>query len=143
EGSAYVEEVFASFGGSGEGAVLLNDWEHMTPLWYTRFVERRWPDPADVRPEFVSTDRPWLESVFATLPGGPVYLNGYRREVVDAGFRLRPVGSFYSVLEPTSEEAFEIPPGLTPVEAEAGELKVVAYELPEAAEAGEFVPFTL
>jgi hypothetical protein len=36
--------------GSGEGAVLLNDWEHMTPLWYTRFVEGRWPDPADVRP---------------------------------------------------------------------------------------------
>ncbi len=143
EGSAYVEAVFDTFAGSGEGAVLLNDWEHMTPLWYTRFVEGRWPDPADVRPEFVSTDRPWLESVYATLPGGPVYLNGYRREVVDAGFRLRPVGSFYKVLEPASEEAFEVPPELTPVEAEAGELEVVGYELPETAEAGEYIPFTL
>ena len=143
EGSAYVEAIFDTFAGSGEGAVLLNDWEHMTPLWYTRFVEGRWPDPADVRPEFVSTDRPWLESVYATLPGGPVYLNGYRREVVDAGFRLRPVGSFYKVLEPASEEAFEVPPELTPVEAEAGELEVVGYELPETAEAGEYIPFTL
>lgn len=143
EGSAYVEAVFETFDGSGEGAVLLNDWEHMTPLWYTRFVEGRWPDPDDVRPEFVSTDRPWLESVFATLPGGPVYLNSYRREIVDAGFRLRPAGSFYEVLEPTSAAAFELPPELTPVQAEAGELQVAGYRLPAEAEAGEFVPFTL
>ncbi|MDT8306300.1 MAG: DUF2723 domain-containing protein, partial [Anaerolineae bacterium] len=92
EGDAYVEAVFDRFAGSGEGAVLLNDWEHMTPLWYARFVEGRWPDERDVRPEFVSTERPWLESVFAYLPGGPVYLNSYRREIVDAGFRLRPRG---------------------------------------------------
>lgn len=143
EGSAYVDAVFDTFDGSGEGAVLLNDWEHMTPLWYTRFVEGRWPDPADVRPEFVSTDRPWLESVYANLPGGPVYLNGYRREIVDAGFRLRPYGSFYQVLEPTGEKVFEAPPELTPVAAEAGELEVAGYRLPGEAEAGDFVPFTL
>jgi hypothetical protein len=143
EGSAYVEAVFETFAGSGAGAVLLNDWEHMTPLWYARFVERRWPDPADVRPEFVSTDRPWLESVFATLPGGPVYLNSYRRELVDAGFRLRPRGLFYQVLEPTSDEAFMMPPELKLVQAAAGELQVVGYDLPAEARAGDFVPLTL
>jgi len=29
----YVAAVFERFEGSSEGAVLLNDWEHMTPLW--------------------------------------------------------------------------------------------------------------
>jgi hypothetical protein len=70
----------------------------MTPLWYAQFVEGRFPDPADVIPSLVSTDRPWLERIFEHLPGGPVYLNGYRREVVDAGFRLRPEGVFYQVV---------------------------------------------
>ncbi len=85
---------------TGEAAVLLNDWEHMTPLWYGQFVEDRWPDEADVRPILVSTAQPWLESVFAYLPGGPVYLSNYRREIVDAGFRLRPDGDLYQVVEP-------------------------------------------
>jgi hypothetical protein len=143
EGDAYVEAVFDTFSGSGEGAVLLNDWEHITPLWYTRFVAGRWPDPADVRPELVSTDRPWLESVFAYLPGGPVYLNSYRREIVDAGFRLRPRGAFYQVIEPDSDENFTIPPELVPVRATAGEIEVSGYLLPEQATAGEFVPLTL
>jgi hypothetical protein len=143
EGDAYVAAVFDTFAGSGEGAVLLNDWEHMTPLWYTRFVEGRWPDPADVRPEFVSTDRPWLVSVFDYLPGGPVYLNSYRREIVDAGFRLRPHGPFYQVLEPGSAETYTVPPGLTPVAATAGEVEIAGYHLPQQATAGDFVPLTL
>ncbi len=143
EGDAYVAAVFDTFRGRGEGAVLLNDWEHMTPLWYTRFVAGRWPDPADVRPEFVSTDRPWLESVYAFLPGGPVYLNSYRREIVDAGFRLRPAGPFYQVLEPASAASQSLPPELTPAAAAFGELEIAGYLLPGEASAGEFVPFTL
>src|SRR5690606_35884871 len=115
EGRAYVQAVFDFFEDQGEGAVLLNDWERMTPLWYTQLVEERWPDPADVRPEFVSTQRPWLESVFDTLPGGPVYLNGYRPEIVAAGFRLRPRGPFYQVIEPGDSS---VPPELTPLEVE-------------------------
>jgi len=31
--SGYVTGVFDRFTGAGEGATLLNDWEHMTPLW--------------------------------------------------------------------------------------------------------------
>ena len=100
EGNAYVDAVFSQFAGQGAGAVLLNDWEHMTPLWYTQLVEGRWPDAQDVRPEYVSTARTWLDNVFDFLPGGPVYLSNYRREIVDAGFRLRPYGPFYQVVEP-------------------------------------------
>jgi hypothetical protein len=141
EGRAHVEAVFEAFAGQGAGAVLLHDWEHMTPMWYARFVEDRWPDPGDVRPEFVSTQRPWLESVFATLPGGPVYLSGYRSEVVDGGFRLRPRGAFYQVVEPGNET---VPRELAPLSATAGEVQIVGMHLPQTdVTAGDYVPLTL
>ncbi|MFQ5399179.1 MAG: protein O-mannosyl-transferase family [Anaerolineae bacterium] len=141
EGRAYVEAVFSWFEGKGEGAVLLNDWERMTPLWYARYVEGHWPDAADVRPEFVSSARTWLENVFDFLPGGPVYLSNYRRDVVDAGFRLRPSGPFYQVAEPGD---VSIPADLTRTSAAGGEVELVGYLLPETAvRAGDYVPLTL
>ncbi|MFO7682576.1 MAG: DUF2723 domain-containing protein, partial [Chloroflexota bacterium] len=120
----YVDAVFERFEGSGEGAVLLNDWEHMTPLWYSQYVDKRWPDAADVTPKLVSTgvQNPWLENVIENLPGGPVYLSNYRREIVDFGFRLRPVGPFYQVIDIGSDLQFALPPELTPVEAVGEEI---------------------
>jgi hypothetical protein len=142
EGQAYIEEVFERFAGSSEGAVLLNDWEHMTPLWYSQFVEKRWPDETDVRPRLVSTDRPWVESVYDFLPGGPVYLSGYRPEIVDAGFRLRPSGLFYQVVEPGDNS---IPADLKQATSmRAGEVEIVAYGLPQrSVSAGDLVSLTL
>jgi hypothetical protein len=141
EGYTYVEAVFSDFEGQNEGAVLLNDWEHMTPLWYTQFVEQRWPDPADVRPQYVSTARSWLENVFDFFPGGPVYLSNYRKEVVNAGFRLRPFGPFYRVVEPGD---ITIPPELHLAAASGEEIEIAGYLLPESAvTAGDFVPLTL
>ncbi len=142
EGDDYVAQVFDWFEGTGQEAVLLNDWEHMTPLWYTQFVEERWPDSTDVTPRLVSTDRPWLQSVFDFLGGGPVYLSGYRPEIVAAGFRLRPRGPFYQVVE----EDHSIPPELTILDSpvSSGALEIVAYDLPQiTAEAGSYVPLTL
>ena len=137
----YANAVFDRFAGTAEGATLLNDWEHMTPLWYAQFVEERWPDEADVRPVLVSTARPWLESVFDTLPGGPVYLSNYRREIVDAGFRLRPDGPLYRVVEPGEAT---VPDGLTPLDGAGDAAKLLAYDLPRrAVTAGDFVPLTL
>lgn len=141
EGSAYVAEIFTHFSGQDQGAVLLNDWEHMTPLWYTQFVEKRWPDPNDVRPEYVSTARTWLENVFDFLPGGPVYLSNYRREIVDAGFRLRPSGSFYRVVEPGDQT---LPDELIPIDSSSAEIEYVGYLLPvTSVTAGDYVPLTL
>ncbi|MEM7111633.1 MAG: DUF2723 domain-containing protein [Chloroflexota bacterium] len=141
EGDDYVTAVFTQFANQNEGAVLLNDWEHMTPLWYTQQVEQRWPDTADVRPEFVSASRPWLPSVFDFLPGGSVYLSNFRREIVDAGFRLRPAGAFYQVVEPGESS---IPDGLIPVSASGGELEVVGYLLGKSeVTAGDYIPLTL
>jgi hypothetical protein len=141
EGSAYVEAVFSNFAGQNEGAVLLNDWEHMTPLWYTQFVEKRWPDPADVRPEYVSTARTWLDNVFDFLPGGPVYLSNYRREIVDAGFRLRPFGPFYRVVEPGDNN---LPQELNPYAASWQDIEIAGYLLPETeVTAGDYITFIL
>jgi hypothetical protein len=141
-GDAYVDAVFDWFEGSGEGAVLLNDWEHMTPLWYSQFVTRRWPDPTDVTPRLVATDRPWVESVYDFLPGGPVYLSGYRPEIVRAGFRLRPRGPFYQVVEPGETS---VPDALAPLAPIAvGELDVLGFAIPEMpVKAGDLISVTL
>lgn len=139
--ASYVDNVFSRFADSGEQAVLLNDWEHMTPLWYAQHVDGRWPDPADVTPVLVSTAQPWLESVFAYLPGGPVYLSNYRREIVAAGFRLRPDGPVYRVVEPGDTT---IPETMIPLETAGTGVEVVAYELPRRnVAAGDFVPLAL
>ena len=141
EGSYYVEELFSHFAGQNQGAVLLNDWEHMTPLWYTQFVEKRWPDPADIRPEYVSTARTWLDNVFDFLPGGPVYLSNYRHEIVDAGFRLRPSGPFFQVVEPGDKN---LPADLIPTDAGWQDLQFAGFSLPETTvSAGQYVPLTL
>lgn len=141
EAADYVNAVFERFENTGEGATLLNDWEHITPLWYARYVEHRWPAESDVRPVLVSTAQPWLESVFSTLPGGPVYLSNYRREIVDAGFRLRPDGVFYQVVEPGDES---VPPELTSLSGgDDREVELLAYDMPAAADAGDFVPLVL
>jgi hypothetical protein len=144
EGDVYVTAVFTHFQNQNDGAVLLNDWEHMTPLWYTRFVEGKWPDAANVRPEFVSAAVPWVESVFNYLPGGPVYLSNYRRELTEVGeegFRLRPSGPFYQVVEPGDTT---VPAELTAVSAQGGDIEIIGYLLPQTEViAGDYVPLIL
>jgi hypothetical protein len=89
----------------------------------------------------VSTARTWLDNVFDFLPGGPVYLSNYRREIVDAGFRLRPFGPFYRVVEPGDQS---LPPTMTPLNGGANAVEIVGYELPRrAAGTGEYVSLSL
>lgn len=141
----YADAVFATFNGRGQGAVLLNDWEHMTPLWYAQFVEGRWPAESDVRPELVATggENPWLEAIFKFLPGGPVYLSNFRpNAIAGTEFRLRPFADFHQVVEPGDET---VPPELTAVETDPDQaVQIVGHLLPQTAvEAGDFVPLTL
>ena len=145
EGEDYVNHVFDWFEGQGNSAILLNDWERMTPLWYTKFVEERWPNPDDVTPEFISTGgaNPWLEAIFNFLPGGPVYLSNYRpNSIAGTEFRLRPTGPFYQVVEPGDTSLIA---GLEEITAvSAGDIEIVAYQLPETnVTAGDFVPLTI
>ncbi len=79
--------------------------------------------------------------MFDFLPGGPVYLSNYRREIVDAGFRLRPFGPFYRVVEPGDES---LPPELIPAAGTGQDIEIVGYMLPETeVSAGDYIPFTL
>jgi hypothetical protein len=126
------------------GAVLLSDWERMTPLWYERYVNKNWPDPSVVTPKLVAagTENPWLTAVFENLGAGPVYLSNYRPgPLAGTDFRLRPSSIFYQVVEPGDTT---VPEGMTQVTAVANEIEIVAYDLPEHhAAAGDFVPLTL
>ncbi len=123
-----------------KGAVLLCDWDHITPLWYYEFVEGRKPN---VQARFVpaGTANPWLELVEANLSQGPVYLSGYRRSVADR-YRLLPVGPFYRVLP---EPMFDPPPMQHPLDATVEDkIAVLGYDLDrDAARVGETLHLTL
>ena len=144
EGQAVIEAVTHWADEQEVGAVLLSDWERMTPLWYQRYVNSEWPDTAVVTPQLVAagTATPWLTAVFENLGAGPVYFSNYRPNVfAGTEFRLRPSGLFYQVLEPGNST---VPDDMLRVDTAADEIEVVAYDLPEhQATAGDFVPLTL
>ncbi|MBK8903610.1 MAG: DUF2723 domain-containing protein [Anaerolineaceae bacterium] len=145
EGEAVIEAVAHWADEQESGAVLLSDWEHMTPLWYERYVNGNWPDPGVVTPKLVAagTENPWLTAVIENLAAGnPVYLSNYRPgPLAGTDFRLRPSGLFYQVVEPGDTT---VPQGMTEVTTDANAIEIVAYNLPEHhVTAGEFVPLTL
>ncbi len=101
----WVAAVYQRFDGRGEGAVLLSDWEHLTPLWVHIYTQGQKLDEEDVKLVYVSTANPWVESVWAHIEEGPIYLPDYRPAVRDAGFRLVPDGPFYRVVAPPVTDA--------------------------------------
>ena len=71
-----------------------------------------------------------MESVFQYLPAGPVYLSNYRRELTEVGedgFRLRPSGPFYQVVEPGDTS---VPPDLAAARVYARKKKLGPYARP-------------
>lgn len=144
EGQEVIEAVEHWADEQESGAVLLSDWEHMTPLWYERYVNFNWPDPSIVTPQLVAagTENPWLTAIIENLPGGPVYLSNYRPgPLAGTDFRLRPSGLFYQVVEPGETT---VPDEMTEVTAVADAIEIVAYDLPQHhVTAGDFVPLTL
>jgi hypothetical protein len=144
EAEEWVAEVYDTFEGKGEGAILLNHWEHLTPLWYEEWVEGRPLDEADVRLVFVATTsaRPWVDNVWANIDAGPVYVSGYQRELIDEGFRLRPIGPhLYRVLPPPAVEPAEM---AIMLDADAGPLTVVGVDLPvREVLPGEVIPLSV
>ena len=101
----YVAAVYERFAGRGEGAVLLSDWEHFTPLWVHTFTQGMELNGADVTWEYVSTATTWAEAVWAHIEDGPIYVPDYRAPVRDAGFRLVAEGPFYRVVAPPVMDA--------------------------------------
>ncbi len=137
----YVAAVYDRFAGRGEHAVLLSDWEHLTPLWVHIYTQDEPLDEADVELVYVSTSNPWVESVWAHIEQGPIYLPSYRPAVRDAGFRLLPEGHFYRVVAPPATD-------ITPthsLDLWADErVHVLGYDLPDdTVQAGRPLALTL
>jgi hypothetical protein len=147
-GGDWVNTVFDRFAGKGEHAVLLAPWEAMTPLWVAEYTQGRKLNEADVTPIYVTTasQNPWLDSVFAHLNEGPVYLADYRRAVVEGRlFRLRPEGSLWRVVPPGETS---VPPLDHQLNLKAGEsenaIEILAYSLDrDSVEAGQTTHLTL
>ena len=137
------EALLDRFAGKSEGAAYLSDWEHLTPYLYQSYVEGVTVPEEDLRASYVSPAFPWPESVFANLPLGPVYLSGYRRDIVDLGFRLRPAGDIWQVWEPPATGP--VSPEVTLTDAWAdSRLEVLGYDLPQRALVqGDTVPLVL
>jgi len=123
----YVDAVYERFAGRGEGAVLVSDWEHLTPLWAHIYTQGEELDETDVELVYVSTASPWAESVWAHIEDGPIYLPDYRPAVRDAGFRLVPEGDFYRVVAPPVTDAAPAYPLDVWVD---GRVHILGYDLP-------------
>ncbi|MGC9523572.1 MAG: protein O-mannosyl-transferase family [Anaerolineae bacterium] len=139
----FVAALQERFAGEGEGAALVSDWEHLTPFFYHTLVGGLALQEEDLRPVYVTGATPWTESVFANLPQGPVYLTNYRRDVRELGFRLRPEGALWRVLEPPAHEA--VRPQHSLEEAWVDDrLQLLGYDLPTTEVAqGDVVPIVL
>ena len=137
----YVAAVYDRFAGRGEGGVLVSDWEHLTPLWVHKLTQAEELAESDVKLVYVSTTTPWVESVWAHVEDGPIYLPGYRPAVRDAGFRLVPDGVFYRVLAPPVTGASPTYP--LNVWAD-GRVQILGYDLlTDTIRAGESLELTL
>jgi hypothetical protein len=130
---AYVAAVYGRFAGRGEGAVLLSDWEHLTPLFVHIHAQGERLDEADVKKlVYVNpADGPtWVRNVWENIEVGPIYVVGYRPSLRDEGFRLLPDGPFYRVVAPPVTDAVPA----HPLDAWAdGRVHIVGYDLPAAA----------
>ncbi|HEY72021.1 MAG TPA: DUF2723 domain-containing protein [Thermoflexia bacterium] len=137
----YVTAVYERFAGRGEGAVLLSDWEHLTPLWVHAYTQGETLDKDDVQLVYVSTANPWVESVWAHIEQGDIYLPDYRPAVRDAGFRLLPEGPFYRVIAPPLTDT--APTHSLDVWAD-GRVHILGYDLPaDTVQAGEHLELIL
>jgi hypothetical protein len=137
----FVAAISERFGGQGERAVLLSDWEHLTPLWVHAFTQDRALAEEDLKLVYVSTRTPWVESVWAHIDEGPIYLPDYRPAVRNEGFRLVPEGAFYRVVAPPVTWA--VPDHVLHIWA--GErVHILGYDLPQtSARAGEHLELVL
>jgi len=141
EAEEWVETVEERFVGSGEGAILLCDGEHLTPLRVHQTTHGLALKPEDVTPVYVSTARPWAESVWAYIDEGPIYLPDYRPAVRNAGFRLIPEGELFRVAAPPVTD----PAPSKELDVWADDrVHILGYDLPQTeVRAGAHLPLTL
>ena len=141
DSEAFVAAISSRFSGRGEGAVLLSDWEHLTPLWVHAYTQDQALSEEDLALVYVSTRTPWVESVWAHIEEGPIYLPDHRPAVRNEGFRLVPEGAFYRVVAPPVTGAV---PEHAPDVWVGERVLVSGYDLPQTSvRAGEHLELVL
>jgi hypothetical protein len=139
DADAYVRGLADHFQGRGEHAVLLSDWEHMTPLWYAEFVDGLRLDPNDISVVYVN--KPFAEAVWENVDKGPVYLLEYNPAVAALGFRLRAEGPFYRLVPAPATTRPAIP---HPAETRYGPVTFLGHDiLADLVKPGGVVPILL
>lgn len=144
EAEDWVESVYQRFEDQSQGAYLLGHWEHLTPLWYAQRVEERDFAEEDLTLVFVATTSalPWVDGVNAVINEGPVYVSGYQRTLVDAGYRLRPVdGRMYQVVLAPSIDAPNVE--TTIEQSHDGVTLIGAEVLVDEVQAGDLIPVNI
>ncbi len=137
----WVAEVQGRFAGRGEGAILLSDWEHFTPLMADAYTRGGGLSEEDLRPIYASTAKSWPAWVWEYIEAGPIYLPDDRAAVRREGFRLVPEGAFYRVEAPPVTEADAV----HKLSVWAGErVHILGHDLPQTTvRAGEPLVLTL
>jgi len=132
-GDEWVNAVFDQFSGKQQHAVLLAEWEALTPLWVAQHTQGRTLDPTDVKIVYIAatSPNPWLDGVFAHWNEGPVYLADFRRDVWEGGlFRLRPEGHWplWRVVAPGDTQVPPVPSVPLNISAE-NKIEFLSYSL--------------
>jgi len=129
------------FDGQDEHAVLLSDWEHLTPIWVHQYTQDDGLTESDLSLVYVSTSSPWVESAWAHIGEGPIYVPDYRPALRDAGFRLVPDDGLYRVVAPPVTDAVPDYPLDIWVD---GRIHIIGYDLPNSSvQAGQPVVIVL
>jgi hypothetical protein len=97
EAEEYVAAVYDRFAGRGEGAVLLSDWEHLTPLWVHMYTQGQELPESDVKLVYANPSDLWVGLAMQYIEDHPVYVIGEPPLLRQAGFRLLPDPPFHRV----------------------------------------------
>jgi hypothetical protein len=105
EAEEYVAAVYELFAGRGRGAVLLSDWEHLTPLWVHMYTQGELLEESDVELVYVNPSSLWVDLAQQYVGERPVYAVGDPAALRQTGFRLIPDPPLYLVQTAPAEGA--------------------------------------
>lgn len=113
-----------------EGALVLSNWNWVTPMWYLQQVEGVRPDVQVkyVAPQGESLAQNWVEAIVQGVNERPVVVVRYfEPEYWALPYRFEPLGAAFRV---QTEPTHRLPSGLTPVNVDLGaQVRILAYAL--------------
>ncbi len=126
DANEWLDMIERRFVGQGQHAVVLVEWERMTPAYYDMQVRgRRW-SPDDVELIHIPASKTFVQSIAENIERGPVYLTSYRAAAA-AVYRLMPSGELWQALPAWLHE---LPVEAQPIHLTAQErIEVMGWQL--------------